>query len=611
MEITPAASFLSSVDGARLQAYAEYWDRLAPSDDWETFQRWLFAYASVHTTWESNVSLFNAIKGCEWLGDKEALRQRIIESRAGLHNNRAEFIIDFADKFWSNPGRFAYDPNIPWFDFRRQVDKSIRGLGRAKIAFAYEMIYPSSVQLVCLDTHILQLYGYAPSLISSNHIKDRDFESIEQHWIATCSQRKIPPALARFMYWDNKQGKPNSRYWSYVLEAEAKKSEFDKLEKLHMDIAQAKAEFVTRVAPMVAPAFAKKEAAELPTTVGKLIEWFMTADYSKLQPFKFDNNWEVLSTEPGCRDNSKGLKLVCGYIDLKSDDVVYPLAVRPANSTYVMLNENISEHKAGKTAWEMLMPYKAKYILTAFTDAESEVTSKPSKFLTASNGIMQFEIGGSKWLYVPHTNHASDKPPAMISGVLVKTNAHPQEEFNRRAGCVACFGPYYLKSGINPLTANAKTDVEQAYAAQAVKLIRVLDLSDRAQKHDTDSKTKAAFKEAIKGMNFGGSPDDRNEQPYQVNRAAMSQMRLCWHPKSPVRFLGIVDPNTSLSLNGTSYRLTATAMAKAGNKVYVTGTVYVQGNDWYSFKRLDVKEGEWYEVTKMPGVMSNLQQEEE
>lgn len=155
MITTPAADFLSSVDGASLSQYVDYWDRLAPTDDRETFQRWLFAYASVHTTWESNVALFNAIKGCEWLGSKEGLRQRIIESRAGLHNKRADYIMDFSDKFWNNPAAFKYTSDMPWLDFRRRIDKSIKGLGRAKIAFAYEMIYPTSVQLVCIDTHIL------------------------------------------------------------------------------------------------------------------------------------------------------------------------------------------------------------------------------------------------------------------------------------------------------------------------------------------------------------------------------------------------------------------------------------------------------------------------
>ena len=150
-----ASAVISNIDNLKVAQYAEYWNAIAPTDDRETFQRWLFAYASVHTTWESNIALFNAIKGCEWIGNKEELRQRIIESRAGLYNNRADYITDFADKYWDNPAAFKYVPGMSWVDLRCQIGKSIHGLGRAKIAFAYEMIYPTDMRLVCVDTHIL------------------------------------------------------------------------------------------------------------------------------------------------------------------------------------------------------------------------------------------------------------------------------------------------------------------------------------------------------------------------------------------------------------------------------------------------------------------------
>jgi len=55
-------SVLESVDSHKVNQYKEYWNNVAPQTDGEFFQRWLFAYTSIHTTWESNVRAYNHIK---------------------------------------------------------------------------------------------------------------------------------------------------------------------------------------------------------------------------------------------------------------------------------------------------------------------------------------------------------------------------------------------------------------------------------------------------------------------------------------------------------------------------------------------------------------------
>ena len=87
--------------------YAEYWESIAPQTDAEIFQRWLFAFTSIHTTWENNVNLYNSIKDFEqWINNSEVLMQRLIEGRAGLHNQRFINILSFSKKFWANPDAF-------------------------------------------------------------------------------------------------------------------------------------------------------------------------------------------------------------------------------------------------------------------------------------------------------------------------------------------------------------------------------------------------------------------------------------------------------------------------------------------------------------------------
>jgi hypothetical protein len=67
-------SVLESVDSHKVNGYKEYWNNIAPQTDGEFFQRWLFAYTSIHTTWESNVRAYNHIKNFEsWIDDKDQL----------------------------------------------------------------------------------------------------------------------------------------------------------------------------------------------------------------------------------------------------------------------------------------------------------------------------------------------------------------------------------------------------------------------------------------------------------------------------------------------------------------------------------------------------------
>ncbi|MFC1453642.1 hypothetical protein ACFLQL_00495 [Verrucomicrobiota bacterium] len=220
MDITVATEFLNTLNPLKLTYYANYWNTITPKSNIEKFKRWLFAYASVHTTWKSNVSLYNHLKDCNWIGNSTELKQRIIDSRAGLYNNRTRFLMQFTEKFWNNPAEFDYMNKESWLEYRDRIDKAILGLGRAKIAFAQEMINPINVRLLCTDVHILKLHGFTSGMVNVRGIKDADVDIIERNWVDICTRINVSPALARFIYWDGKQNKLTSRYWSHLLEEE-------------------------------------------------------------------------------------------------------------------------------------------------------------------------------------------------------------------------------------------------------------------------------------------------------------------------------------------------------------------------------------------------------
>ena len=207
-------SLFNSFEEDEVNAYKKYWGSIAPKNDTEIFQRWLFAFMSVHTTWERNVIGYEAIKDWTvWFNDDAKLMEIIKGAKVGLHNNRVRFISEFAHKFWDDPEWYkppTFKPN--WQLFRDRLVKNILGLGIAKVSFALEMIYPNKAEVCCMDTHLFQAYGL-------DQRKDATrYKEIENYWLDMCRMWNVPSAIARAILWDRKQDKTDSRYWSYVLE---------------------------------------------------------------------------------------------------------------------------------------------------------------------------------------------------------------------------------------------------------------------------------------------------------------------------------------------------------------------------------------------------------
>lgn len=206
-------TFFSSIREEEINSYINYWDKLKPINDSERFQRYLFAFMSVHTTWERNIIGYNNIKDWwNWMNRWEVLHQRLVDSRVGLHNNRLKFIKEFTTKYWSDTAYYNRGQNESWSDFRNRLVDDIKGLGKAKSSFALEMIYPTEAEVACMDTHLFKVYG----LDQTKHI--RKYNVIESNWIENSIQKEVPPYIARCIYWDRKQNYTNSRYWSHVLE---------------------------------------------------------------------------------------------------------------------------------------------------------------------------------------------------------------------------------------------------------------------------------------------------------------------------------------------------------------------------------------------------------
>lgn len=210
--------YFESLTQPEIKTYNKYWKSVAPKTDDEVLRRWLFAYASIHTTWEGNVRGYNAIKNFdEWIDDRDLLGVKLFESKCGMHNKRQEYIWDFAQDFRNNVSDYKKQKNESWVDFRNRLTKKCRGIGIAKVSFTLEMCFPDKADVVCLDTHMIQLYNLKLQKFDGGKGK-LVYEEHENDWISRSKALRASPYIARCIFWDRKQGKCDSRYWSHVLE---------------------------------------------------------------------------------------------------------------------------------------------------------------------------------------------------------------------------------------------------------------------------------------------------------------------------------------------------------------------------------------------------------
>ena len=216
MNTKPAEKFFETVRASTVDRYIDYWNDIKPTRPDDVLRRFLFAFTSVHTSWQGNVRGYNALKDLGWMKDKDDLLNRLKKARCGMYNVRTKAIWEFASKFYANVDYYCEEPS-DWTSYRNELVEDINGLGIAKVSFALEMCFPNEARLSCIDTHGIQLY----------ELENRDFkskkgletyETVEKHWVDNSDDVDSPSYIARCIFWDKKQNRRNTRYWSYVLE---------------------------------------------------------------------------------------------------------------------------------------------------------------------------------------------------------------------------------------------------------------------------------------------------------------------------------------------------------------------------------------------------------
>ena len=615
MDSSIATTFLNSVDRVKLDYYKAYWTTITPKDNKERFKRWLFAYASVHTTWKSNVSLYNHLKDCNWLQNATELKKRIIDSRAGLYNNRTRFIMQFADVFWKDPVVFDCREGESWVNYRNRVDTLILGLGRAKIAFAQEMINPLTVHILCTDVHLIRAYGFSNAEINK-HIKDSDFDSIELHWLSECVKNNIPSALARAMYWDTKQKKLNSRYWSYLFETDELKESINNIEGKYMSLLKAKEEFINTISkrmivgtdlvkPDVIPAVKhttvvkEKDTSDTsypvhsgkwvrfvensddpPDTVTGLINWFLTAPVIKLKTTTIAK-WSVVLS-------SGNYELICGNHQFIKPTVI---AMRPSNilgAHNLVIGNSDVWNDCKRYGLDMIIPEmfaKIKFMLSFKCMEETYATDINNiHVIECSDDTMVFNIDKTGLLFRQYNWNIPD-------GITYKLSS-------TKFGSVEQAGDFVWPIMINPLSALARpcyiiknengVVVETKGEAQKYHYTELLKLIDEIGKLDYDYRTtnlknreKYGLKEVKK---YKEERSQYNTGSNEVN-AKLNSLGCMVNPEyGSCRFTNIRSDFTIELVDGLGkrYEVNATACVTPLNPgsgdMYVRGCISIKEN---------------------------------
>ncbi len=205
------SDFFSSIEDHEIETQIRYWRKRIPKSAQEIKNRWVFAFTSVHTSWEKNVAQYNLLKD-QSLSSLSAIKYKLILSRGGMQNMKADGIFHFGINWKQCIKQFTELPECMRMK-RDELAKQLIQINYAKVSFALEMCSPLKANVVCLDRHVLDLYGHDKEIAPGKIL----YHGMEDYWLSLSSERGLPPYIARCIYWDRAQNRKTSHYWAKVL----------------------------------------------------------------------------------------------------------------------------------------------------------------------------------------------------------------------------------------------------------------------------------------------------------------------------------------------------------------------------------------------------------
>lgn len=161
-----------------------------------------FAVISAHTRFDFSIDGFLASRGIDNVQD---LGNALAYSRVTAPGFKAAAILNLRDMVLYGDTPL---PNRCYQDYRREW--KLPGLGHCKLSFGACLIDPMGANVVCLDTHILQVYmGRMPSKSEVGRCYRRldVYEGIEAQLLAEAVEVGLPPFAYQWAVWDWKRAR--------------------------------------------------------------------------------------------------------------------------------------------------------------------------------------------------------------------------------------------------------------------------------------------------------------------------------------------------------------------------------------------------------------------
>jgi len=178
------------------QKYLDWLGAVSESP-WTVCDRLEFAIISAHTPMAKAILAWQATRGVDGVVN---LAELLYAIGVVAPYNKAGYIASLR--------REQPFPSWPYRDYRRDI--KIPGLGLCKLSFGCCLIDPFNSDVVCLDTHILQVYlGRRPtkSEVGVIYRNPRRYQEIEDVLTGEANQSGLPPFGYQWAIWDWKRAR--------------------------------------------------------------------------------------------------------------------------------------------------------------------------------------------------------------------------------------------------------------------------------------------------------------------------------------------------------------------------------------------------------------------
>jgi len=181
---------------ANRQKYLD-WSGGISKSPWTVCDRLEFAIISAHTPMAKAILAWQATRDADGVVN---LAELLYANGVVAPYNKAGYI-----------ATLRREQPFPWWPYRAyRRDTKIRGLGLCKLSFACCLIDPLNSDVVCLDTHILQVYmGHRPGErdVRKCYTCLAHYEHIEGQVLAEAARVDLPPFAYQWAVWDWKRAR--------------------------------------------------------------------------------------------------------------------------------------------------------------------------------------------------------------------------------------------------------------------------------------------------------------------------------------------------------------------------------------------------------------------